>query len=180
MNLKEFVQQKIESNKLGLDLNIVLEDIEKLKGSVSYEHEFELFYIHMLNLLGNIVLTIDGNHLRAEMLGWLKVKSSSYNDKLMYFYRFETEDDYYYWLNNRIDIYSKLNDVSEIRLLNFIEMSTFDFVSDGINNCKYKLYKLNGRNEVLQKTGMITNDGHKFMKIIAKHFNDGNYYKPVL
>lgn len=180
MNLKEFVQQKIESNKLSLDLDIVLSEIEKLKNTISYEDEFELFYIHILNLLGNIILTVDGDHLRAEMMGWLKVKKTSYNDKLMYFYRFETEDDYYYWLNNRIDIYDKLDDILEIRLLNFIEMSTFDFVSDGISNCKYKLFKTNGKYDILQKTGMITNDGNKFMKVIAKHFNDGNYYKPVL
>lgn len=182
MSLEKFVKNKIVSNKLDIDLSISIDTILKMKESGHpYNNEEELFYYYILNLFGKILLTMDnGDVTRTELLGLLKVKFSEYNNKKMYFYRYETEEDYYYWLNIRKNIYNKLTDKKEIRLLNFIEMSTFDFVCDGTNNDEYIIYNETGKINHIQKTGMIcASDGSKFMKTLATNFNLGNYYKVI-
>lgn len=181
MTIEDFVKLKIDSNKLELDYEYVIETIYSMKKSGQpYNNEMELFYYFLLNMLGQIILTIDdGDVKRVELMGWLKVKSSIYDGKEMYFFRFETEDDYYNWLNIRKDIYKQLTDPKEIRILNFIELSTFDFVSDNITNGKYVI--TNGEKNIkIQKTGMVcTRKKEKFIKHIASYFNNNYIYKPI-
>lgn len=182
MPLTEFIKNKNKINKLGLDVDKVIETVNDMKKSGHhFNDEEDLFYYYILNLFGKIILSIDsGDVTRAEMMGWLKVKKSDFNGKVMYFYRFETEDDYFLWLNMRKDIYAQITDQKELRLLNFIELSTFDFVVDGQTNGKYNVYQDGKKLNTIQKTGMIcAHDGSKFMKTMATNFNDLKYFKPI-
>lgn len=179
MNITEFVHKKNEDNHLGLNEAEVVLEIKKLKTLFNDISEYELFYTVLLNMFGHILNTIDTKEPHAEMLGWLKVKKRNYgNNNIIYYYRFETEDDYYYWLSIRKKIYSKLSNYSEIRLFNYIELSTFDFITDSLNNGTYKVYN-NNEKVTIKKQGILTSSGNKFIKELVSYYNKKFIFKPI-
>lgn len=178
MSTIQIIKDKITENNLNLDVDIVLKAIEELKTDNISDDKLYLFYTYILNLVGDIISKVADDKI-VEILGWLKIKNTIYKDKSMYFYRFETDDDYSLWLIKRKEIYSKLDDYKEIRILNFLELSTFDFISDVDSNCRYRVYnKL--EKITIQKAGMVcTKDNSKFNKTLANYFKENFIFKPI-
>ena len=123
--LKNYISDKIVSNHLNIKLDECCDTIEKYRTVYNGKSDFELFFYYILNKVGSIINPIDHNN--AEKLGWLRVKIT--RKKVVYF-QFETEEDYYDWLNIRKDIYYALTDVDSVRMLNFMELSTMNFITD--------------------------------------------------
>lgn len=124
MELRAYIKERIEKNKLPLDLD------HTSKHSILYRNEdddckYMCFFRYMINLIGGAINEINPDY--TELLGLLQIKKAKQSS--MIYYRWLTEEDYYDWLNIRKEIYNKL-DVDNKRLLNFIELSTLDFLSD--------------------------------------------------
>lgn len=133
MEIKSFVEERIRKNHLPLNVDECVDLIKKYESVYPDVDEMKRFFYVVLNKVGSILNKVD--HDLNELLGWLRVRGR--ND--INFFEFEDEEDYINWLNARIILYSKLTDKGDIRLLNFLELSTMNFITDITTKCVYEL-----------------------------------------
>jgi len=137
--------------------------------------EIKLFFHFVLNKVGGILNNIDVEY--AEMFGNLKVKGRSD----VTFYEFEDESDYLEWQKMRIDVYRAVTDLGDTRMLNYIELSTMNTISDIFTKCKYELIGDDGKVNVINKTGYGTDqDTLSFIKFMGGKFKDGCTFRAIV
>ena len=173
MELRAYIKQRIEKNKLPLDLD------HTSKHSILYRNDddckYMCFFRYIINLIGGAINEINPDY--TELLGLLQIKKAKQSS--MIYYRWLTEEDYYDWLNIRKDIYNKL-DVDNKRLLNFIELSTLDFLSDIKTYEKYKIYNKKG-SVIFNKKGYTADllKNQSFIQYLTKQYSKGYTYEVI-
>jgi hypothetical protein len=168
MMLREYIRERIEKNKLPLDLD------HTSSHSILYKEkndncEYIGFFRYLLNLVGGAINDINPDY--AELFGLLQIKKAKQSQ--MIYYRWLSEEDYYEWLNIRKDVYTNLNNENK-RILNFIELSTLEFLSDIKSNTKYKLTNNSGH-IIFNKNGYtasILKNG-SFIKYLSNQYMQG-------
>jgi hypothetical protein len=175
MDIKEFVTERITKNNLPLNANECLEIMKKYEEIYPDVSEIKLFFHLVLNKVGGILNKID--HDCAEMFGNLKVKGRGE----ITFYEFDFEDDYLEWQQLRLEVYKQLDDLGDIRLVNYVELSTMNVISDIFTKCKYELISDKNKVSIVNKTGYGTDqDTQSFIKFMGTKFKEGYSFKPFL
>jgi hypothetical protein len=172
--IKDYIQERITLNHLPLNINECLAVIETYETIYSNVSEKERFFLFIKNKVGEILTNIDED--LSEILGWLHVHKSKQD--IVYFL-FETEEDYYNWLSVRKDLYLQLNE-DYTRLLNFLELSTMDFISDITTNCNYILELKNKKTDFKKEGyGVDVESTISFIKYLGASFKKGYNFKPT-
>lgn len=175
MELKQYIEERIKVNKLPINVDDALMNVRLYKDIYPDLDEKQRFFQYLLNHIGGVINEID--HDISEILGFLKVHISKDNN--IVYLKFFTEEDYYNWLESRTMIYQALSN-SDVRILNFIELSTLDFISDISTLGQYKLYKdktvIN-----FNKTGYSadTVKSSSFIKYLGSQYKKGFNFKPL-
>jgi hypothetical protein len=186
-DLRKYVKNKIDKNQLNLDIDqtiLMIISYRKIYENVSDDI---LFFHYIMNKVGEILnkyVTNDNEKKELELLGWLRVRGSL-NSKVVY-YEYETDDEFYQWLQYRIKYYKRMIDVKDIRMINYLELSTMNFITDINTNCDYTLQKLEYKSSVgtknilnFKKTEYGTNqDNLSFIKYVSNKFNQGYIFYP--
>jgi len=159
MNLN-VINKKVIDNKLSIDLNEYKEIYFKYKEIYKESSDIEIFYKYLLNYIGSIINSVESE--LVELLGWLRITT---NDNGICFFIFESDEDYRNWMQARIYIYQSLVNESDIRLLNYIELSTINFIKDLDSRHRYEFDKNN-----IQLCGV---------KELIDHFKCGLNYKAI-
>ncbi len=175
MDIREFVTERITKNSLPLNTDECLDIMKTYEEIYPGVSEIKLFFYLVLNKVGGILNDID--HDYAEMFGNLKVKGRGD----ITFYEFDFEDDYLEWQQLRLEVYKKIDDIDKIRLVNYVELSTMNVISDIFTKCKYELISKNDKVTIMNKTGYGTDqDTQSFIKFMGGMFKDGYSFKPIL
>lgn len=169
MELKKYIKERIVKNKLPLNVEEVHNICLELLKEDNDECHNKIFFKYVLNLVASYINEINPGY--TELLGLLKVNKAKIGNII--YYRWLTEEDYYEWLHIRSEIYSKLNE-NQKRLLNFIELSTLDFLSDINSINKYILYK-DKKRMLLNKSGYSCEQTNKtsFVKYLGAQYKQG-------
>jgi hypothetical protein len=118
------------------------------------------------------------SHELEELLGWLEVHKHKIME-VVYFYMPDSAD-YARWKVYRKDLYNSLTNADDIRILNYVEMSTINFITD-ISNTNYILS--NGVETIkLSQIGYnIEYNGERasFIHVLGKYFKLGYTYKII-
>ena len=180
INIKEYIDIKIQKNNLPIDLDETLAVVNKLQESGVYKNFtiYQTFYQYLLNIAGSIIAKVDINI--SESFGYLKPKQS-YKRKNVIYYEFFTEEDYYNWLSDRKLVYSKTTNYDDIRILNFVEMCTINFNTDITTKCNYEVFDtlLNSVENFNKNGGIVENKKIPFITFIVEQFYKEKVYKPV-
>lgn len=173
--IRSYVYERVQLNHLPIKVDECLAVIETYETIYANVSEMERFFLYIKNTVGEFLSEI--NEDMSEILGWLHVHKSKQD--IVYFL-FETEEDYYNWLCVRKDLYDKLENDDHIRLLNFLELSTMNFISDIISKCEYKMYKSNNIiNFKKDGYGVNVQSGISFIKYIGTNFKKEYNFKPI-
>lgn len=173
MEIRKYVEERISKNKLPLDIDEVVNLIKEYKDIYPDVSEMGRFFHVIKNKVGSIINNID--HNTAEFLGWLKIRSV--ND--IYFFKFEEEEDYYSWLEYRINIYNKITNKEDIRLLNYLELSTINLVKDILTESEYLLFN-DIESFIFKKNGYnVDKETKSFIKYISEKFTNDYLFKPI-
>jgi hypothetical protein len=174
MDIREFVEEKVAKNHLTIDIDACLDTIQKYADIYPDATEIKRFFHYVLNKTGGILNAVD--HDCAELFGNLKVKGRVD----ITFYQFDDEADYLEWQMLRAKMYAGITDMSDVRLVNYVEMSTMNMISDIFTKCMYKLIDTNGKVTYINKTGYGTDqDTQSFIKYMAVKFKEGYSFMPV-
>lgn len=174
--IKEYITERILLNHLDINIDECLAVIKTYETIYANVSEKERFFLYIKNKVGEILTDIDED--MSEILGWLHVHKSK--QEIVY-YLFETDEDYYNWLSVRKELYKKLGDKHKcIRLLNFLELSTMNFISDIITSCDYITYTDTDTNGFSKNGyGVSSNNTLSFIKYIGMKFKNGYNFKPI-
>lgn len=173
IDIKEFVRERVEKNHLPIDVDKALAAIEAYKSVYPNETEIKLFFYYVKNEVGGIINKLD--HHVAEHLGWLLVRGRGN----ITFYEFDDEDDFLVYLEQRPRIYAML-DNDQKRMLNYLELTTMNFIHDITTKSKYVLEK-GGAEIKFEKTGYgQTFNTMSFIKYVGQQFKDGYTFTPVI
>ena len=174
MDIKQFIQERINKNHLSIDIDECLDTIKKYEDIYPDTTEIKRFFHYILNKVGGILNNID--HEYAEIYGNLKVRGK----KDITFYEFDFEEDYLEWQKYRLDVYKSIKNYDDNRLLNYVELSTMNMISDIFTNCKYELYK-DTELIIFNKVGYGTDkDKLSFIKYLGTKFKDGYSFRPII
>ena len=173
MEIKNYVEERILGNQLPLDIIDCITLIDKYESVYPEVDSMKRFFYVVLNKVGAILNEVD--HDLNELLGWLKVRGRNNIN----FFEFDDEEDYLNWLNARFYLYQKMTDENDIRLLNFLELSTMNFIADLSTSCKYQLTK--GKETIIfNKTEYGTDNSNvSFIKYLGSKFKEGYNFKPI-
>lgn len=189
-NLRTFVQNKIEKNQLNLDIDETISIIESYRKVYEDSTDEKRFYHYIMNQVGMILnkyAETDLERKEIELIGWLRVRGSSRTNVV--YYEYETDDEFYQWLQYRLKFYDRIKKHDEVRLINYLELSTMNFIQDISTNCSYFLTKETAIDEKItnfsghriEKNGYGTDqDNLSFIKYMSTKFNDGFNFKPVI
>jgi len=173
MEIKDYVEERVLKNQLPLVVVDCVKLIDKYEEIYPEVDSMKRFFYVVLNKVGAILSTVDKD--LNELLGWIKVRGKN----SINFYEFEDEGDYLNWLQGRQYLYEKLTNVDDIRLLNFLELSTMNFISDINTNCKYQLSKDNDI-IIFNKVEYGTDNSNvSFIKYLGGKFKEGYNFKPI-
>lgn len=179
--IEDYIKYKIEKNNLPFVTEKLVDVINNYHNKETYRNfsKEQLFYQYILNEAGKIIASIDINI--AEHFGYLKPIKSHYDSKIIY-YEFFTEEDYYEWLNNRISIYEKITNEKDLRILNYVELCTINFVKDITTTYNYKL--LNNKMKTIKSFkkegyGVDIQKNVSFIQFLSHHFNKKINFSPV-
>lgn len=178
---EDFVKQRIALNHLSINPDECLDVIEKYADIYPGISEIKRFFHFIHNKVGGILTDLDSKfagsyHECAELFGTLVIRGKTN----ITFYEFVFHDDYTEWLHNRIAIYAELTDIDKIRLLNYVELSTMNMISDITTMCKYVLIAKDKTVSTFEKTGYGTDrDAQSFIKFLGTKFKEGYTFKPI-
>ena len=160
------LEERVNTYNLPLDVNTVHQvcmDYINIYPDTTYN---ERFYLYILNNIGSVLTTI--NEDIGEILGWLKVKKIDN----MICYEFETPEDYLAWINNRHIFYMHEElSLTDIRLLNFVELSCIDFISNDFSYKEDHKYVIT-HNDYPDIQNIKKVDDIPFFKILADAFKN--------
>lgn len=176
---RDYIKNKINKNHLPLDVDETFKIVNYFKEHNLYKDytDYQLLYQYILNLAGSIIANIDMS--TAECFGYLKPKVS-YKKEVIY-YEFFTEPDYYDWLNSRKEIYANVNSYDDLRILNFVEMCTMNFITDINTESKYEIYNncLKKIDTIIKTKFGVDKSNLSFIKYLASEFYKENVYKHI-
>ncbi len=176
MEIRQFVEKKINDNDLNIDIEWCLKTIKQYENLYPNTNEKHRFFYVLLNLVGAFLHDADED--LGEVLGWIKVG----NIKDVYFFKFSDEEDYLNWLQARIYLYEHVvasGNKENLRLLNYLELSILNFIKDITTNCTYEIIKTT--TYTVRKEGFGNNFNQlSFIKYLVGKFNDGYLFKPVV
>lgn len=158
------IKEKIEINSLPLDIDITISNVKEYETIYPGKSYQERFFMYVLNTIGAFLTPL--NETASEILGWLKMRNV--ND--VYFFEFESPEDYYNWLSVRVDLYSKLNN-DQMRLMNYLELTMVDFIRDTSTTCTYKYIDNDSSFTKVKDDDTLKN--------IVQEFRNKKTYKPI-
>jgi len=177
-DLHTYIKNKIDNNKLPLSFDNTIKMVNELKkvNTKNYTDK-QLFYQYILNIAGKIIANVDIEV--AECFGYLEPKLS-FNADIIY-YEFFTEEDYYDWLSSRKEIYAKIDNIEDIRILNYVELCTMDYIKDISTICDYEIIHNDKVIKKFCKTefGVNVDTPLSFIKFVSSFFRKNMVYKPV-
>jgi hypothetical protein len=174
MDIREFVEERVDKNHLSIDVDTCIDTISKYGVLYPEASEMKRFFHYVLNTVGGILNAVD--HECTEMLGSLKVRGRGD----ITFFEFDHDEDYRDWLGMRLRVYNKIVDVRELRLLNYVELSTMNMISDIFTECLYELIDVDGSAVHFKKTGYGTDrDKQSFIKFLGTNFKKGYTFRPL-
>jgi len=174
MDIKEFIKERITKNHLNIDLNDCYNTIQKYESIYPDTSEIKRFFHYVVNKCGSIVIPIHEDN--AEILGFLKVRGKGD----ITFFEFEDEEDYLNWLQVRGELYDNIKNNNDLRIVNYVELSTMNFITDITTTCKYELIAPDYTVTYFSKTGFGTDqDDRSFIKFLGTKFKDGYTFKPI-
>lgn len=190
----KWIADKIDKNRLPIELDDYIWSCEKLVVKYPDLDEYKLFYQYIIDQIfadifhyrlsiydntDKIVATA-GNIIRRVKLRGLNTT----------YYEFD-QADYEEWSVVRTHLYSKYDfkdpyDVPQLRLLNYFEMSCMNFITDITSKSNYESVHIKWKTHEydvwkrFEKTGFgVSNDNISFIKYIKKIFNEDYIFKPV-
>lgn len=168
MNIVEFINERKTKNHLNFPVDECLSYIENYADTHVESTPIKSFFHYIKNYVIDKLSTSD--------LTKLKVRGK----KDITFYEFDEDEDYQTWLIQRLDVYSKINDTDLLRLLNFLELTTMNFITDIVSNQNYELIDIKDNIKHFIKTGYGTNqDTQSFTKYLGVNFKQGFSFKPI-
>jgi len=172
--IKDFVHERITKNHLAIDVAKCLEVIEKYADIYPDISEIKRFFQFVLNTVGGILTDIDEDS--SELFGSLAIRGKTG----ITFYEFVFDEDYAAWLVLRLKVYQEIKNVDDLRLLNYVELSTMNMITDIKSTGKYELIAKDGTVTTFNKSGYGTDqDSKSFIKFLGGKFKEGYSFKPV-
>ena len=189
-----WIQDKIDKNRLPISLPDYEYTLEKLVVKYPDLDEYKLFYQYIIDQIfldifhyrlsiydeTDKIVAVAGNIIRRAKLRGLNTT----------YYEFDLID-YEEWLKVRTHLYSRYNfgntyDVSQLRLLNYFEMTCMNFITDITSECDYETAHIQWSThkydvwKKFRKTGFgVDRDSLSFIKYVKMIFNDDYIFKPV-
>jgi len=96
------------------------------------------------------------------------------------FFEFEKDEDYIKWLRDRKEFYASVNTIENFRMLNFLELSLMNFITDLTTLQEYELIAPDGSTKNFKKIGYGTDqDQQSFIKYLGRKFKQGFTFKAI-
>lgn len=172
--IKDFVEQRVELNHLPINIDECVSVIEKYTDIYPGVSEIKRFFHYVHNQVGGILNRVNPEF--TELFGNLVIRGKTD----ITYYLFVFDEDYLEWLRLRVQLYSELTNPDDIRLLNYVELSTMNMITDLTSTDKYELISFDGIITTFNKTAYGTDqDGKSFIKFLGGKFKEGYSFKPI-
>lgn len=168
-NLLEYIEERKFKNKLLFDA-VECFDYITTKYTSSEANTHKRFFYYVRENVYNSFLNIENN------LFELKIRGKSVTP----FFEFEHDIEYRKWLQFRKDFYSSKNTIGTFRMLNFLELSLMNFITDLTSLQEYELIAPDGSSTKFKKIGYGTDqDQQSFIKYLGRKFKQGFTFKAL-
>ena len=169
MNLREYIEDRRARNQLDFDMAKCEEYITNQYTASDANVYKRFFYFVRENV--NECIKVNENNLNE-----LKVRGKGETP----FFEFECEEHYKNWLQIRKKIYSHIADIPSLRMLNFLELSLMNFITDLTTLQEYEIISKDGKTTKILKTGYGTDqDQQSFIKYLGRKFKEGFTFKAI-
>jgi hypothetical protein len=168
MNLHEYIEDRRIKNQLNFDMSKCEEYITQ-KYTDSVADVYKRFFYFVREDVYELI-----HHLGENNLFELKVRGKGETP----FFEFECEEHYKKWLQFRKKIYASINDLKHLRMINFLELSLMNFITDLTTLQEYEIIAPDGTISKFLKTGYGTDqDRQSFIKYLGRKFKEGFTFK---
>lgn len=168
METIKIYEDKIAKNMLPIDVQDIVAVYESYKKLYPDITDLGIFFNYIRNKMGSILVPLDEEI--GEVLGWLRLQ-----DGMNVYFIFDDSDDYQLWMDHRVYVYNGMDD-DTIRLLNYLELSIFNFVTDRKNKCNYLAYNRDRSESIkFQYDGTRRDDKNQLVQL----FNMGYLFVPI-
>lgn len=169
MDLRQYIEDRRVRNKLNFDIDECITYITE-KYTDSNATLYKRFFYYVRENVYNSFVMLENN------LFELKIRGKSDTP----FYEFESDEEYKKWLRFRRDFYASVNDLQNFRMLNFLELSLMNFITDLTTLQEYELISPTGEISKFKKIGYGTDqDQQSFIKYLGRKFKEGFTFKAI-
>lgn len=161
----KYVKDKINNNLLNLDI----EEVVKILYVLEKEYNIHCYKILFMKYIHNLIVSIINDKNITNIFSHIEITKHRIMD--IVYYQYLDNGEYEAWKTLRPEIYDKLN-FNDIRLLNYFEMSTLNFITD-ISDKTFIIYNNDKVYTVEQKGYNIYYNRDKqtpFMSFLSKYF----------
>lgn len=129
---------------------------------------YKRFFYYVRENVYNSFLNYENNLFELKIRGKLNTP----------FFEFEKDEDYIKWLRDRKEFYASVNTIENFRMLNFLELSLMNFITDLTTLQEYELIAPDGSSTNFKKIGYGTDqDQQSFIKYLGRKFKQGFTFK---
>lgn len=169
-DLQKYIEDRRNQNHLNFDMDECLLYINT-KYTTSDANMYKRFFYYVReNVYNNFGTDIENNLYELKIRGKFDTP----------FFEFEQEEQYIKWLRVRKEFYSKNTELNCVRMLNFLELSLMNFITDLTTLQEYELISPNGIVTKFKKIGYGTDqDTKSFIKYLGHKFKQGFTFKAL-
>jgi hypothetical protein len=169
-NLQEYIEDRRVRNHLHFDM-AECEEYITTKYTSSDANKHKRFFYFVREDVYNIVSKFAENNLFE-----IKVRGKNATP----FFEFENPNEYKNWLHYRRKIYQSPIPIPRLRMLNFLELSLMNFITDLTTLQEYELHSPEGNITKFKKIGYGTDqDQQSFIKYLGRKFKEGFTFKAL-
>jgi len=170
MDLRHYIEDRRIRNHLNFDMSKCEEYITTKYTTSDADIYKRFFYFVRENVIESITMFGENN------LYELKVRGKGNTP----FFEFESDQEYKKWLQLRKLYYYHIHDIQQLRMLNFLELSLMNFITDLTTLQEYELIAPNRNITKLIKNGYGTDqDQQSFIKYLGRKFKEGFTFKAL-
>lgn len=169
-NLTAYIEERRIKNHLYFDMNKCIEYITQRYTDIDANKNKRFFYF-VREEVYDIIKQYGENNIFK-----LKVRGKGTTP----FFEYENENDYKDWLHMRKQIYAAPIDIKNLRMLNFLELSLMNFITDLTTLQEYEIISPDNVITKFRKTGYGTDqDQQSFIKFVGSKFKQGFTFKAL-
>lgn len=169
-NLRQYIEDRRVRNHLHFDMSKCEEYITE-KYTSSDANVYKRFFYFVREDVYDIISKFGENNIFE-----IKVRGKGNTP----FFEFDCDEQFKKWLQYRKKIYSAPIEIQRLRMLNFLELSLMNFITDLTTIQEYELISPEGVISKFKKIGYGNDqDQQSFIKYIGRKFKQGFTFKAL-